>query len=190
MRFVVDLCGRLYQVVRREYRSSYVRRWRNGAWDKRVRPWMTETLTEVSQKRVDEIKAKEGVMAAKAKARATAGRKLVTILSGKADPKAALNEKTGTRFRMGSKRQQAYDIIVTNASTGKTVLDVKKALKAAGSNAGRFAFVVASHPERFKVWDDDTLQYVGPKTKQSGKVAKRVAKRAKKAKKEKAAATA
>ena len=89
----------------------------------------------------------------------------IELKSLKAKPEAPIIPTTGTRFDFGSARQLAFQIILENAKAGKNVKDIRQILvntkKVNGApynlDAAYLNFVVASHPDFFELWNDDTI---------------------------------
>ena len=112
------------------------------------------------------------------------------IHSNKANPRADIDPRTGTRFSPGSARQQAFDIIFELASDGKNAKEIRAALKSARKDAGNkynldpgyLHYVIAMHPEMFEAYSDGEVKVIS-KPKIDKEAAKRMEEEAKKKKK-------
>jgi len=75
---------------------------------------------------------------------------------------------TGSRFNPGTSKQTALDIVISKAKEGANAADIRKTLAAyrrengkdRDLDAGYFPFVVAMHPENFKVWSDGRVEII------------------------------
>jgi len=94
--------------------------------------------------------------------------KEVILRAAKANPKANIHPATGTRFEPGSARQLAFDIVATSIKEGKNAKDIRAILagtkKDKGAkfslDAGYLNYVVATHPEMFKVYNTGKIEMV------------------------------
>ena len=94
----------------------------------------------------------------------------IPVKSSKANPKANIDPRTGTRFTPGSARQTAFEIIVKAAKDGKTVGETRDILKSHKKendknikynlDPGYLNYSVAMHPEFLEVWDSGTAKHV------------------------------
>ncbi len=83
-----------------------------------------------------------------------------------------IRPETGTRFRAGTSQQLAYDITLRGAKKGHNVKKIRAKLAAERKetggkrnlDAGYFNFVVACHPEHFKVWSDGRVEVIAEPT--------------------------
>ena len=96
------------------------------------------------------------------------------IKSFKVYPKIArvvesdVRAETGTRFRQGSSRQLAFEIIYENVRMGKNVREIKEALNLTRKEHGYkfdldksyFNFIIITHPEYFRVYTDGQVDLV------------------------------
>lgn len=72
-----------------------------------------------------------------------------------------IDPRTGSRFRPGTSKQIALELIVDHIKEGKSQKDIRASLKGFRKENGKdrdldpgyFPFVVASHPEYFEVWN-------------------------------------
>ncbi len=88
--------------------------------------------------------------------------KLIPVKSTKANPKSAIDPRTGTRFVPNSARQLGFDVVYKAAKAGKNIKEIREILSATRKDKGA-AFnldvgylncTVASHPEMFECWTD------------------------------------
>jgi hypothetical protein len=123
----------------------------------------------VKEEKKEETKKEEGTKAEAKKEKAKEAPKKVHVKSQKADPNAAIDPRTGTRFAPGSARQLAFEIIYNGAKDGKTIKEVREILNKTKKDSGAafnldigyVNFVVASHPELLECWSDGTFKVIG-----------------------------
>ncbi len=87
---------------------------------------------------------------------------VIVVKSTKANPKAPIDPRTGTRFQPNSARQLGFDVVFKNAKAGKNIKEIRDILKATRKDKGAsfdldvgyLNFTCASHPEMFECWTD------------------------------------
>lgn len=123
---------------------------------------------EKEVKKEDKAEVKEAKKEKKAEKPAEPPKK-VHVKSQKANPNAAIDPRTGTRFAPGSARQLAFEIMFKLAKEGKSIKEIREALngtkkeKGAAFNLdiGYVNFVVAMQPEIFEAYDDGSIKVIG-----------------------------
>lgn len=93
----------------------------------------------------------------------------VIVKSTKAKPNAPIDPRTGTRFEPNSARQLAFNVITKTVKENKKVKEIREILAATRKDKGAtynldaayLNFVIASHPEMFKVFSDGNCQSQG-----------------------------
>ncbi len=79
-----------------------------------------------------------------------------------------IRPETGTRFKQGSSRQLAFEIIYENVRMGRNALEVKESLDLTRKENGYqydldksyFNFICVTHPEYFRVYEDGHVEIV------------------------------
>jgi hypothetical protein len=121
------------------------------------------------EKEVKEEKGEKSEKKEKKKKKKEKEVKQVHVTSSKANPQAKIVPTTGTRFDPGTARQLAFDIVLKMAKDGKNAKQIREVLAVTRKDnkekpakfsldVGYLNFVVASHPEFFKVWTDGRVE--------------------------------
>jgi len=90
----------------------------------------------------------------------------IDVKNSKANSRANIDPRTGTRFEPGSARQLAFDVVYKGVKAGKNAkairMDLLQCRKDKGSkwnlDVGYLNFVVACHPDMFEAYSDGTVK--------------------------------
>jgi hypothetical protein len=118
--------------------------------------------------------------------------KEIIVKSSKADSNAKIDPRTGTRFKPGSARQLAFEVILKAVKENKNAKEIRETLKNTrkqnGSkfdlDPGYLNYTLVSHREMFKIYSDGRIAMVSepkPDPEAAKKMEQEIAEKRKKA---------